>query len=355
MTDLSKEELEARLAAIKRGPWSEGAVKARQQLAPVHPIPVSWEGVDPIALNEIALSASNKRKSGRLSKTLRPHFIGEGITDDREIETRDALDDALTIPQLYELAVQTGYLPEDSVREPARAILTDLLWSGPARRFVEAYDYIAIPMLATRVGISGLFPTTPPEPKPSASLRFAGFLAHLRAFYSDEQVDKWLAFLDDYIVEDDEQDLVWEFLRGQRKKRPIRIVELLVGCQLFVTSLASAFHILSDDELGSYGLIHAYWLQKFFGYKRNGKGHFVKNASVWGETDSWAKTFSTSPRLVLPGTDPAIEKVARWQFIEQVALLERTFEAVKRLARATRQITGRPEESVTIRDRVRSN
>ena len=126
-----------------------------------------------------------------------------------------------------------------------------------------------------------------------------------------------------------------------------------MGCQLFVTSLASAFHILSDDELGSYGLIHAYWLQKFFGYKRNGKGHFVKNAAVWGETDSWAKTFSTSARLVLPGTDPAIDKVERRQFIDQVALLEGAFEAVKRLARATRQITGRSERPVTIRDRVR--
>lgn len=305
-----------------------------------------------IALDELVLSASNKRKSGQLSKILRAHYKGGSITDEKEIEIRDALDDALTIPQLYELAVQTGYLPEDSVRKPARAILSDLLWAAPARRFVEAYDYLTIPMLAARVGISGFVSTNPPEPKPNAALRFAGFLAHLRALYSDEQIDTWLAFLDDYVVEDDEQDLVWEFLRGRRKTPPRRIQELLTGCQRFVTSLASAIHILSDDELGPYGLMHAYWLQKFFGYKRNSRGHFVKNVEVWGETDSWARTFSTSPRLVSPDTDPAIEKIACRQFIDQVALLERTFEAVKRLARETRQTTGRSERPVRFRDRV---
>src|ERR1700694_2998579 len=126
MTELSEEELEARLAAIKRGPWSEGVVKARQKLAPVGRISLSWGGARQIALDELVLSPSNKRKSGQLSKILRAHYKGEGITDEKEIETRDALDEALTIPQLYELAVQTGYLPEDSVRKPARAILTDL-------------------------------------------------------------------------------------------------------------------------------------------------------------------------------------------------------------------------------------
>jgi DNA-binding CsgD family transcriptional regulator len=337
VTDLPKEELEARLAAISRGPWSVGFIKARQKLAPIGEISLTSTGGRPIALEELELSASNKRKSAELSKILRVHYEEGNITDEDEIETREALDDALTIPQLYELAVQTGYLPEDSVRKPARSILTDLLWSDPARRFVEAYDYVAVPMLAARVGISGFVPTNPPEPTPNASLRFAGFLAHVRAFYSDEQISTWIAFLDDYIAEDDEQDLVWEFLRERRKSPPKRIQELLTGCQRFVTSLASAFHVLSEDEFGRYGLVHAYWLQKFFGYKRNGRGEFVKDTRVWGENDSWAQTFSTSPLLVPPDIDPAIEAVGRRQFNNQIVLLERTFEAVKHLASATRE------------------
>jgi len=336
MTDLTNQELQARLRAISQGPWSKGLTTASQKLAPVGGTALFSRAGRTIALDQLKLSSSNEQKSAELSKVLRVHYKEGSITDDEEIAIRDAFDDALTIPQLYELAVQTGYLPEDSVRKPARSIMTNLLWSPPARNFVEAYDYVAIPMLAARVGISGFLPVNPPEPR-NSSLRFAGFLAHLRAFYDDEEIGTWIRFLDEFVVPDDEQDLVWEFLRGRRKTPPPRIQVLLTGCQRFVTSLASAFHILSDDELGRYGLIHAYWLQKFFGYKRNRQGQFVKDTAIWGESDSWAETFSASPHLVPPGIDPDIEKLARSQFNNQIALLDRTFEAVKHLASEARE------------------
>jgi hypothetical protein len=353
MMDLSDEEVGARLAAITRGPWERGVVEARQELGPVQRIRSLPRGVRLIALDRIDLSPSNKRKSERLSQVLRSHFESkDAVDDEKEIKTRDALDQALTVPQLYELAVQTGYLPETAVEQPARTILTDLLWSPPARRFVAAYDYVAVPMLAARVGISGFVSTKPPEPNPNAALHFAGFLAHLRAFHTDEQIDVWVRFLDDYIIEEDEQDRVWEFLRGQRNKQPSRTQELLTGCQLFVTSLASAFHVLSDSELGPFGLMHAYWLQKFFGYKRDGRGLFVKNTEVWGRTDSWARTISTSQRLVPAGTDPDIAKIGRQQFTQQVKLLERTFEAVRLIAAETRQTAQRSEQPVARRGRV---
>jgi hypothetical protein len=352
VNDLPNEELRARLAAITRGPWAQGVVEARQKLAPVDRI-ASTGTARVIDLERLALSASNKRKSGRLSKVLRIHFLDGDVDDEEEMNTRDALDQALTLAQLYELAVQTGYLPERCVRKPARDILTGLLWSGPARRFVRAYDYLAVPMLAARVGKSGFTITNPPDPNPKAALRFAGFLAHLRAFHTDERIDLWVGFLDDYLIADNEQDLVWEFLRGRRKTPPRRIGDLLTGCQLFVTSLSSAFHILSDHELGPYGLMHAYWLQKFFGYKRNGEGQFVKNAKEWGEADSWAQTISTSPALAAPGTDPSIEKIVRQQFLEEVALLGRTFEAVRGLTLQTRQTTRRSERLVKLTERTR--
>jgi hypothetical protein len=94
--------------------------------------------------------------------------------------------------------------------------------------------------------------------------------------------------------------------------------------------------VLDEEELGPFGLIHAYWLQKFFGYERDSSGLFVKCTDVWGKTDSWAETIATSPRLVQPGIDPAIEKLARRQFVQRVDVLRRTFEAVRALARATR-------------------
>jgi hypothetical protein len=207
MTPLSKEEMRHRRAAIVAGPWAKGVAAARGQ--------------------------------------------------------------ALTLPRLYELAVQTGYLPKAAAKKPA------------------------------------------------AALRFAGFLAHLRAFYADEQIQQWTRFLDD--KEPREQNRLWKYLRGKQKTPPARTAELLAGCQLFVNALASAFHILNDDELGRFGLIHACCLQKFFGYRMP-------------DIDSWAKTVSTSQYLIPAGTDPEIAEVLRRQFREQIQLLERTFDAVRALA-----------------------
>jgi hypothetical protein len=337
MTSLPQEELEARLSAIQEGPWSKGVTKAIKRLSPFGRLTPGLKGTQLISLENLDLSAANKRKSRELERILRPHYLGDDVIDETEIEIRDALDEALTIPQLYELAVQTGYLPEASVKPAARSIMTDLLWSPPARRFVEAYDYVAIPMLATRVGVLGFGPSTPIEPNPGAAIRFAGFLAHLRAFYSDETIESWLAFLDDYLVEDGEQDSVWEFLRGELTAQPARIQGLLAGCQRFVTSLASAFHFLPENELGQYGLMHAYWLQKFFGYERNAKGRFVKNVEQWGQKDSWAKSFSMSAALISEGIEPAIRDLLRRQFIEEVGILEHAFEAVRNLTRRTRR------------------
>lgn len=342
MTELSNQELEARLAGIQVGPWSKGVGKARKVLAPVGKLQLTWNAAQ-LVLDDVMLSPANKRKTAELKKVLRPHYRGPSIKGEKEIETREALDDALTIPQLYELAIQTGYLPENFVKDRARSFFTDLLWSAPARLFVEAYDYIAIPMLAARVGISGFPSTNPPEPTPNAALRFAGFLAHLRAFYSEDQIEVWLGFLDDYLVQGNEQDLVWEYLRGKRKTPPARLLALLTGCQRFVTSLATAFNILREDELGRYGMMHSYWLQKFFGFKRNVRGQFVKDIGVWGEKDSWAQTFFEAPAMVSPSLEPAIQDLIKKQFAEQVALLQRTFAAVRHLAIETRSPTRRSD------------
>jgi hypothetical protein len=342
MTPISKEELRHRLAAIASGPWAQGVMAARDKMAPLDRLPLPTSRNRSVTLDEIALSRLNLRLNKRLSTILRPHFEYETqITSPTEIATRDALDQALILPQLYELAVQTGYLPGEAVKRPARTILTDLLWSPAARTFVHAYDYVAVPMLAARVGVSGLGTAQPPEPKANAALRFAGFLAHFRAFCADEQIQTWTNFLDDYVHEPAEQYNLRRYLQGKQKTAPERTTELLTGCQLFVNSLAGAFYIMDDDELGRFGLIHAYWLQKFFGYEMDNSG-YVKNVAVWGRGDSWANTVTSSQYLIPAGTDREIAKVFRQQFREQVQLLERTFGAVRALAMSARK--GRNED-----------
>src|SRR5258708_32391925 len=98
MTATSKEELRQRLAAIANGPWAQGLVTTRQKLAPVDPLQLP-KSSDSLALDEIELSIPNRRRNNRLAAVLRPHFESEeGITNPTEIETRDALDRALTVP-----------------------------------------------------------------------------------------------------------------------------------------------------------------------------------------------------------------------------------------------------------------
>ena len=338
MTDLSNEELRQRLGAITDGPWTSGLEEARRRLAPISRFDAVSMGAGPLALDQIPLSAPDQEKNEQLMRVLRSHLEGEGsITNRSDIETREALDQALTVPQLYELAVQTGYLPAERVQKPARKLFTELLWSAAARGFVANYDYIGVSMLATRIGVSGLDALQPPQPNEDAALRFAGFLAHLRTFYSEDLIQTWTQFMDDYIQERNEQNKVWVYLQGRDPSapKPKRIAKLLSGCQLFVSSLASALYVLDDDELGQFGLIHAYWLQKFFGYELK-NGIYRKNVRLWGDKDSWAHTVANSPHLVEPDTDEEIADLFRRQFLDQVTLLERTFEAVRALVRATR-------------------
>lgn len=98
-----------------------------------------------------------------------------------------------------------------------------------------------------------------------------------------------------------------------------------------MTSLATAFHVLSERELGPYGLMHSYWLAKFFGYERSGRGVFVKDTGVWGN-DSWAKTFCETPVPVTNDVKRETAALIRRQFREDVTVLERTFDAAKRLS-----------------------
>jgi hypothetical protein len=139
-------------------------------------------------------------------------------------------DQPLTVPQLYDLAVQSGYLPEELVRESARQLSGELPTSRRDR---------------------------PGPMSEGAALRFAAFLAHLRAFHADEVIQAWTAFMDGAVAERNEQPKLLSYLRGKRAP-PARAESLLEGGQRFVASLASAFDVLDEDELGRFGLVHSH-------------------------------------------------------------------------------------------------
>jgi len=325
MTPISEEEVLQRLKSITNGPWAKSVGSIRRTLARQSKIDVRDLKSYPIYLDRIKLTAKDKRNDERLAKTLRSHF-NSPVHGKAEIKIRENLDMALLVPQLFELAVQTGYLNEEHVKGPSREFLVDLFWSESARQFVAAYDYLSIPMLAARVGVVGFEDVQPPQPNPNAQFRFAAFLAHLRAFYSNDKIDTWIGFLDDYIQERNEQKKFWDYLNRNRASWPVRAPDLMEGCEEFVSSLASIFELLDEEETASYGLIHAYWLQKFFGYSKNERG-FEKDP-VWDKNDSWARTFSNSPRLIDQQIDHEIATLLRDQFQKKVGVLRRTFDVV---------------------------
>lgn len=336
---MNTEELRFRLSAVANGPWQKGLSVARTELAPIDELNVPIGARRQIDLSDLQLTVRNKRKNRQLTQVLRAHFADEtGITDRSEMETREAFDRALILPELYELAVQTGYLPQERIWRPARRLLSELLWSPAAQNYVAIYDFVGVQMLAARVGVSGLGEVQAPDPNIDASLRFAGFLAHLRSFYVDDQIYIWTQFLDDFVEKEDEQEEFWRYLRGESDKGAARFDILLAGCQRFVTSQASAFNLMDDDELGPFGLIHSYWLQKFFGFELGEEGHF-KNESVWGESDSWATTIASSPRLT-EGLDKKMAQVVQKQFTESVELLEHAFDMVRELAKSSQMAEG---------------
>jgi hypothetical protein len=269
-------EQDARLADMLDGPWAERAAVAVKTLAR----PAGLLGARP------ALAA-------RTADALRPHWLRE-VESEKEIELRDSLDFALAQLQLLELAVETGYLPLDGVRQPARELFESVLWSKPAQDFARAYDYVSVEYLARRVGFAPLAAKHDgPAPDPRAAVRYATFLDHHRHWLEDELIDEWLGFLDDYVEHRGEQDDFYAFLERPAKKSQ-RFARLAEGARRSIEMLSDLFGVMNETERPRYGLFYAYWLAKLFGYEYR-RGAYRRNREMWDGNDSWARAIKDSP------------------------------------------------------------
>ena len=126
-------------------------------------------------------------------------------------------------------------------------------------------------------------------------------------------------------------------MRGKRKTAPARALLLLSGCQRFVDSLANVFFFMDDEEQVRFGMIHAYWLQKYFGYEFEAAG-YVKNVNLWGRRDCWAATVLKYQTRALAAT--AADEIAKLElqdWTEKTELLEKVFMGVRRVADSSRQ------------------
>lgn len=325
-------EHQARYASLGKGPWREKGDYARAELKPPPQI-VSLADQEPaIDLQTLAQSFEQGDPDGdrRLQQLLRWHGNGNDVTDPAEIAVRDSLDYALAHLMLLELAVETGYLPLDLVRDEARRELSSLLWSVGAQRFVRYYDYVSIEYLARRLNVRGFRNIDPPAVNPEASTRFAIFLAQFSDWVEDEPLRLWLGFLDDYVKYKGEQAAFRSFLKGEAKERSERFGRLLYGIQRFLLSLSNLFGVLKPAERARFGLFYSYWMAKFFGYELKEDGYRPATQ------DSWADRIQEHPESLLPPTfnDETRAKL-RELLTKQIGTIREAWEATRELVAAS--------------------
>jgi hypothetical protein len=278
------DEVRARINYLNRGPWIEKGKLAWQRIGQP---PGSSEERSPTSKRQIDLR-----------KLLRPHWersirLSEGLI-------RDSFDEALTVYQLYELAIENGYIGANDVKNQVQKELTELLWSDGSRTYLLSYNYLAVIYLAERVGVDlGFKPVQLPSIREGAAGRFASFLSQHALWYEDPLLDDWIGFLDDFQVYDGNEEksdkgVFWDFLRTKQRKfdNEAALWAFVAGADRFLTRMADLAALLSDEEKPSYGLFYAYWLSKYYGYDWTDHG-YVRDS----DQADWAVALLDSKRI----------------------------------------------------------
>jgi len=276
MTLPSKTEIKQRIKFLQNGPWAKKSSAARSVIA------------------------NRATKQKRLEKLLKPHWKGGGATE-KDTFIRDSFDEALTQFQLYELAIESGYIAVDDIHETAKDELTQWLCSPWAQKYIRDYDYLAVAFLAKRLDVDIDFDCTPPAVRESSQVRFATFLSQHRAWYEDAALDGWIGFLDDYGVLDledtdyvSDKDIFYDFIRSKTGAfvEELALWKFAIGAERFVINLSDLYAHLSKEEKPLYGSFYAYWLARYFGYDLDDKGYKRDD-----EQADWSKELLRSVRL----------------------------------------------------------
>jgi hypothetical protein len=292
---VDKAEIRQRIAGIEAGPWRERAAPAWAAIAlaevpPIMPV----KSNTPLSL-PVIFQGHKKNRQKRLLRLLAPHW--KAVIEEQDARLRDAFDEALGMLSLYELAIETGYLPLESVRQRARDKLVRLLWSEGARHYVQTYDYFGVSFLAERLCIDiGFHSLKLPAIKHGSEIKFANFLSQRKIWYEPE-FDLWLGLLDDYqILEDEEYDqkILAKFLstNDRRVEDEETLWQIVRGADQFTMALAELYSSLGPDEVPRYGMFHIYWMARFFGYEFGRKG-FKRDSDQY----DWSKLLLSSARL----------------------------------------------------------
>lgn len=293
MSEEREREEQTRLNEIRRGPWMIYGETARKSLATSSDMRSLLEK-DHISPQDFqfALNRRDRRRVRELAHRFEPHWQGEEFTEP-EYAFRESFDEALTVLQLLELAVETGYLTLEAVRPAARSELVALLWAPPARQFLDTYDYWTVRYIAERVGVDlGLPKLVPPRPDPAGEAEFGAFLALVSEWAVDPDLDAWLGLLDGHMLQDPddkyyvEADAFYEFLTtGELPDEAdlddvLRYFSLARGAFKFIFQLYGTVGPMQKRERFFFLTFFAYELSKFFGYELGDRG-YVRTGEEW--------------------------------------------------------------------------
>ena len=268
------EEMAARVAFLKTGPWAERGEKAWKEIARKK-VKLARVGSDrPLNLADMFAKADAPQQK-RLGRLLRGHW--ERSTTDWEDVYRDSFDEALTRFQLYELAIENNYIPLSAVRDEAREDLVRLLWSEAARRYLRLYHYVTVAFLACRLDLNIGFPCKPPAVRQGNQAQFASFLSQHKTWYQDVLLDGWLSFLDDYEIlgaKRSDKKVFRDFLKSDTDTFEDEFVlwQLASGAERFLLVLSDLYTTLGQSERPHYGAFYFYWMARFYGYRSTARG-----------------------------------------------------------------------------------
>jgi hypothetical protein len=288
-------EARERISYLNQGPWIKKGAEA-------------WEiiGRPPESANERAATSNTQQKLKRL---LRPHWDDEIYYAEGVI--RDSFDEALTLYQLYELAIENQYISINDIKEQVYKELTSLLWSDGARAYLQNYSYTSVIFLAQRVGLNlGFNQVGLPSIHDASEGLFASFLSQHALWYEDPLLDGWIGFLDDYQEYGDEQrtdkEVFRDFLESTQRKfdNEAALWAFVAGADRFVTRIADLAVLLSEDEKPSYGLFYAYWLAKFYGFDLTDSGYIRHD-----DQEDWGTAVSDSKRITNAGEGRTEEEI----------------------------------------------
>lgn len=301
-----REESARRIAAIREGPWTALGARARAYFKAPRRL-VSLALNRSIDMKDMAayLTVTDRIRCTEFESLLRPHWV-KAVRNEGDAAMRDSLDEALTPFQLYELAVESGYLTIEDVSSKVRGELINLLWSEPVRTFLVDYEYRHVRFLARRLGfnLGKESSDKPPRVNAHGGLYFTAFVTELGSWGYGADVTEFLGLLDGYGLEDPTDPDYWEpgafasfvadgtYPDGSGIQDVGRFASLsrgFIGCCLGLDQLLSP---LPTNVRSMYVGLVAYWLAKLHGNSFGRKGYYRDSDLV-----SWSDV--ATPRILV--------------------------------------------------------